>query len=144
MSRLIWLHEDLLRLDDHPVFNAKNDKPFFVWDPEYLQKMDYGFKKLVFIYETLCEMGIDIYKGPIVQTVLEVSAEHDAFSLYTVWTPNPDLQRHMDDISKRIDLNIMRDIPFAKLEKSPDLKRFFRYWNKAKIHAFEKNGGFER
>ena len=133
MNRLIWLHEDMLRLDNHPVFTAEDDTAFFIWDAVYLKKMDYGFKKLVFIYET-----------PIVETAVELARNHDCSSLYTIWSPNPELQTYISDISNTIDLEIIRDVPFAKLEKTPDLKRFFRYWNKAKKYAFEQDGGFER
>ena len=136
MSRLVWLHEDMLRFD-HPVFSGADDKAFFVWDDDYFQKMDYSLKRRVFIYETLAEMKVDIIKGKIPETVIEGIEYYDYKTVHTAWTPNPHLSGYMGQIAKNARLEIIRDIPFVHFEKQPDLKRFFRYWNKARKKAMK-------
>ena len=137
MSRLFWIHEDTLNLPE-------DVEGFFIWDADYLQDMDYGFKKLVFIYETLCEMGVEIYQGSIPETAPKVMTEHEADRLYIYKTPNPLLQQKIDDVSDKIPVQIIEPTPFVRLDKDADLKRFFRYWNKAKKDAFKKDGGIEQ
>lgn len=137
MSKLFWLHEDTLSLPD-------DGDGFFIWDDDYLQKIDYGFKKLVFIYETLCEMGIEVYKGPIVETALKVMKDRGADTLHVYRTPNPRLQDMIDKLSDKTSVDVIKPTPFVVLDEDPDLKRFFRYWNKAKKDAFKKDGGIEQ
>ena len=68
MTQLVWLHEDALNAK-HPVLHSTSnaDLVCFVWDDEYLSAMEYGFQRLVFIYETLCEMGINVIRGDTVE-----------------------------------------------------------------------------
>ena len=71
---LIWLHEDAL-CASHPVFSAAPSvcEAVFVWDDAYLQHAHYSLKRLVFLYETLCELPVTIIRG---HTLEEIGRAH--------------------------------------------------------------------
>ena len=138
MTQLIWLHEDHLSIAE----NAKNETyAFFVWDDLYLKKMNYGFKRLVFIYETLCEMDVDIYRGSTIDVIDQIRKKYSTDTIGVYETPNPDLQRFIVEMKERCHVEIIKPQAFVKLDEQPDLKRFFRYWNKAKKKAMTHDGG---
>ncbi len=140
MTALVWLHEDALR-QDHPVFSAAGDAGLscFVWDANYLQEMDYSFKRLVFIYETLCELPLTILHGSTVETLIGLAQQHDCETIYVPATPNPAIKKIISEIQQQIPVAVIDDTPFISLDKEPDIKRFFRYWNKAKKLAMQSS-----
>lgn len=141
MSDIIWLHEDALR-DDHPVFDAAEPGAMvcFVWDDEYLQAMDYGFKRLLFIYETLLELPLAILHGNQVACLSALAGEHNGRILVPE-TPNPRLQQTIATLGENGRVEVVEDRPFVTLARAPDLHRFFRYWNTARKLAMTPGGG---
>ena len=141
MSGLIWLHEDALRAD-HPVFAAAGSdcEAFFIWDDAYLQQMDYGFKRLVFIYESLAELPVTILQGDQQGCIRQLAQERGG-RVYVPATPNPVLQAAVERLPKDLEIEIVADTPFVSLAREPDLKRFFRFWNKARKPAMLPGGG---
>ena len=142
MSRLIWLHEDCLRAD-HPLFAAANDKgarAVFIWDDAYLTAMGYGLKRRVFIYETLLELPVEIYRGATAETLTALAQHFEADEIFTGKTPNPALKQIMDDARGNKKLTAIADTPFVQMDAVPELRRFFKYWNKAKKNAFLFDG----
>ena len=140
MSGIIWLHEDALRVG-HPVFAAAGSETpaFFVWDESYLRGMDYGFKRLLFIYETLLELPVTILRGNQFELLRALAAQHAS----TIWmpdTPNPSLLRTAGLLAECTDLTVVADTAFVTLSREPDLRRFFRYWNLARKPAMIRGG----
>jgi hypothetical protein len=138
---MIWLHEDALR-SDHPVFKAagQDAAAFFIWDAEYLQRMDYGFKRLVFIYETLCELPVHIYRGATVPTLLQLAEQQETTTLYVPATPNPELLSMMRRLESQLRVARIEDESFVACGEDIPLRRFSRYWNKVKKQALCVNG----
>lgn len=138
MKNIVWLHEDALRADHPAVVQAGTDAElFYIWDEHYLQAMDYGFKRLVFIYETLCELPLRVCQGGTVQTLAALMDSTQAECLYIPATLNPELQQRIQQLASRYNVRVVEDIPFVDLSTEPDIKRFFRYWNKAKKVAMQ-------
>ena len=138
MSALVWLHEDALRADHPVILQAGEDcEVVYIWDEDYFKTMDYGFKRLVFIYETLCELPVTIYKGKTAQVLTELIDEKQAEKLFIPATPNPALQKKIEAISDKVAIKLIEDVPFVSLSKAPGLGRFFRYWNKARKMAMQ-------
>ena len=137
---LIWLHEEALR-STHPVFTAapKGTKAIFIWDDEYLRQLDYSLKRLVFIYETLCDLPIDILRGDTVSIIKETAPS----LLYIPETNKPHLISIVGNLKSVATIEMIQDETFVTMTKSSDLKRFFPYWNAAQKTAFEKNGGID-
>ena len=138
MTALVWLHEDALR-HDHPVYTAAGEDVIscFFWDEDYLQKMDYGFKRLVFIYETLCELPVTIIHDSTVEGLIRLAENQSCETIYIPATPNPLLQEIIVELEHRLLVVIVEDTPFVSLTKDLDMKRSFRYWNKAKKLAMQ-------
>ncbi len=141
MSDLIWLHEDMLRAT-HPVF-AQSDKAataIFIWDDAYFDAAGYSLKRRVFLYETLCQLPVDIYRGDTASCIGQCAQEMGAETILTGTTPNPVLQNIMQKLGATYQLKRIEDEPFVNLDGPADLKRFFRYWNKARKTAFDIDG----
>lgn len=136
MSALIWLHEDALRAD-HPVFKSAGAgaEAVFIWDDAYFQSEGYSLKRLVFIYELLADLNITCLKGET-ETVLKDYAQ--GRKIFVPKTPNPKFKEIIDSLD---DAAIIPDIPLVIVPDDVDLKRFFRFWNKAKKSALSSSVG---
>lgn len=132
MSRVIWVHEDALS-HAHNIFDKPHDAAIFIWDAAYFEEQKYSLKRLVFIYESLCEMDVDIVKGAHAE-VLSTFKNHDIFSASTL---NPALQK----LGNACGVEWVDAEEFVTLKNPPTLKRFFNYWNKAKKSALKPDGG---
>lgn len=137
-SPLIWLHEEALRMT-HPVFKAapENTKAIYVWDDTYFRKANYTLKRLIFIYETLCELPVDIIHGNTFDMIRECAPS----TLYIPATNNPLIAKIIHDLKSAVPVHIAQDEAFAAIKKSSEFRRFFQYWNKAEKTAFLQNGG---
>ncbi|MEM7027754.1 MAG: hypothetical protein AAF410_05980 [Pseudomonadota bacterium] len=133
---LVWLHEDALRLS-HPVFEAAGGhrQSVFIWDEIYLKKMNYSFKRLVFIYESLCELPVTILEGETIDTLNHHANAIHAESIKIPATPNPYLQSMIASLD--FPTEIVNDTPFVKTEKVIKVERFFRYWNIVKKQVMQ-------
>jgi hypothetical protein len=135
---LIWLHEEALRVT-HPIFTAapQGTRAVFIWDDQYLQKLDYSFKRLVFIYETLCELPVDILSGDTVAVIKELSPS----GIFVPSSAKPHLITLIDQIKSVAPTQVITDDNFVPIPQTEDLRRFFKYWNLAQKTAFQTNGG---
>ena len=61
--------------------------------------------------------------------------------IITAVTSAVELNRMMAMLNQSHTVRAVADEVFAHLKSSPDLRRFFRYWNKAKSSAMDYNGG---
>ena len=138
-AAIIWLNEQTLRLSN-PVFSKapKNARPIFIWDDEYFQNCGYSLKRLVFIYETLCELSIEIIHGK----TLEILVNLKTTELFIPVSNNSFVRKLITQIPKNININLVEDDNFVIINDKTEFKRFFQYWNKAKKTAFIINGGF--
>ena len=136
---VIWVHEDALS-QSHPVFSAaKNAKAvLFIWDNEYFQSQGYTVKRLLFIYECLLEMDVQIIKG----NTLEVLSDFCEGEIFTASTPNPyflDIIEQMGERSSKVTL--VEDDPFSQIPQDEEMERFFRFWNKGRKSIMKPNAG---
>ena len=136
MSALIWLHEDALRMD-HPVFKAAGEgaETIFIWDDAYFQSEGYSVKRLVFIYELLAGLNITCLKGET-QTVLNSYANGRV--IFVPETPNPKFKAIISGLDG---VTTTPDVPLVIVADDVDLRRFFRFWNKAKKSALSPSVG---
>lgn len=137
---LIWLHEEALRAT-HAVFTAAPaaTEAIYVWDDAYLRQLDYSFKRLVFLYETLCELPVDILQGDTVSIIKQIAPS----ILYVPATTKPHLNSTIDQLKSVTKVEIIQDEDFVTITKAGHLRRFFPYWNMAQKTAFQKNGGVD-
>jgi hypothetical protein len=135
---LIWLHEEALRIT-HPVFRAApvDTKAIYIWDDTFLRRANYSLKRLVFIYETLCELPIDIIQGDTMSVIYELKPS----DLCVPAAHNPLLIERISRVASAFKVTHVVDDVFAYIKGTADTKRFFQYWNKAEKTAFHYNGG---
>lgn len=135
---LICLHEDALRIT-HPIFKVAplGTKAIYVWDDDYFRGTNYSLKRLVFIYETLCELPVDIIRGDTCSLVVAIAPS----ALYVPSTNNPSLLSMFAGVKLTSNINFVDDDVFAVMKKSIEARRFFQYWNKVEKSAFLHNGG---
>ena len=135
---LILLHEEALRIT-HPMFAVAplGTHAIYVWDDEYWKQVQYSLKRLVFIYETLCAMPIEIIHGNAGDIVDELSPS----ILYVPATSNPYILAIHHDLQAHVTLERVEDEPFAMINHSKSFLRFFQYWKQAKETVFIRNGG---
>ena len=66
-----------------------------------------------------------------------------AMQLYIPETSNLLIQQEVSKVKAalaEIEVKLVSDWPFVQLEATPDLGRFFRYWNKARKQALRRGG----
>jgi hypothetical protein len=137
-TTLICLHEEALRIT-HPVFKVApaDTKAIYVWDDKYFHTIDFSLKRLVFIYETLCELPVDIIRGDTISVIQEMAPS----TLFVPATNNPFILSMLGDIKSVTNVEIVEDEVFVIMNKPTDARRFFQYWNKVEKSAFQHNGG---
>ncbi|MED5352363.1 MAG: deoxyribodipyrimidine photo-lyase [Pseudomonadota bacterium] len=148
MADLVWLHEGALRLT-HPVFAAggPDAATIFIWDRDRLAASYVGINRQLFIYETLAEMSesrsLDIHEGRAEEVLPRLAAQAGAGRVLVPSSPDPALRAEIGAIRRAVpDLEIVEieETPFVTLANTPDLGRFFRYWNKARKSALRPQG----
>jgi len=143
MADVIWLHEGALRRT-HPVFTmADREAPaLFIWDSARFTTGHVGARRQLFIYETLVELGVDIYEGDATDLMPRLVAAYGASRLLVPATPDPALIGQLATIRSAIPdaaVELVDDTAFVILSEAPDLGRFFRYWNKARKSALRSH-----
>ena len=148
MADLVWLHEGALRLT-HPVFAAggPDAATIFIWDRDRLAASHVGIKRQLFIYETLAEMSesrsLDIHEGRAEEVLPRLAVQAGAGRVLVPSSPDLALRAEIGAIRRAVpDLEIVEieETPFVTLANTPDLGRFFRYWNKARKSALRPQG----
>ena len=137
-ENLILFHDEALRIN-HPVYAAapQGTKAIFVWDDTYFRAANFSLKRLIFIYETLCELGIEIICGDIAVIINELAPR----KLYVAKSNNQLISKQISMLKSVTQIEEIDDEAFAKITKPADYRRFFQYWNKAEKSAFQQNGG---
>ncbi len=136
-TSIIYIHEEALRTD-HPVFlhAPANSRSIFVWDDDYLKQQNYSLKRLIFIYETLCTMPIELMRG---STQVILSSLQPA-KIYTQSTSNPAISLKISMMNAIAPVIIVSDEAFCKTNVG-DYQRFSQYWKRAQQSILLKNGG---
>ena len=96
--------------------------------------MGYGFQRLVFMYETLCEMDIVILRGSTVAALSQEARRVGAHQIVVPETVNPALLNVVADLQTSVEVEVVAGRPFLTLDRKPSLRRFFAYWKSARPH----------
>ena len=133
---VFWLHHACLRLP-HGI-DTQNLRAIFIWDDELLRRQAYSLKRLVFLYEVLCELPVDIIKGDTIQ----ILASYDRAVISTWQTDDADITAMVAALEQRdCNISVLKQTPFIAGTSAAKLNRFFQYWNKVQKKAFLVNGG---
>ena len=117
------MHPDCLNAEWLP----EGSRAVFIFDDDYLAASGWGLKRIMFVYETLLELPVEIYHGPTVQVLAELAAGE---GIVTVDTPDPWLQARITELRARGAVEVIPPPAFVELKGPVNLQRFSRYWNK--------------
>lgn len=133
MSSILWLHEDALR--SHP---AQADRIIRMWDDAYLQAQNHSFTRLVFIYETLCEISaVKILRGETTGILSGLALQ----KLMIPYTLNPFIRQQAALLADTTKIEWLQETPFATINKPLHYLRVFPYWKQTQKTAFLRNAG---
>ena len=134
---IVLLHEKSLRIPDAVVDRLEKDiRVIYVWDDEYYKNRGYSLKRLVFIYETLSKLPVQILRGDTIQVVGSFNPK----KVLIPFTADIGLTKLSQSLSRSFNVEIVRDDLFCEEDFSFETKRFFKYWKKAKKTVFLRDG----
>ncbi|MEM9752714.1 MAG: hypothetical protein AAF916_04950 [Planctomycetota bacterium] len=131
---MLWVHDEMLRPDV-----LREDEPAcFVFDDQWIRDARISLKRVVFMAECLEQMpGVEVRRGDVVAELMAFAETHGVSTIRTQVTPLPRLRSQIDRLSEHFTVEFAHEPPFVALPGRVDLKRFSRYWNKAKKQAFK-------
>ena len=133
--KLHWVHADCLNAD---WIDPTAGPSVFVFDDRQLEAEQWGLKRVGFIYECLLELpAVEIWRGPLADTLAALAKDRQVESIITVQTPDPWLHAQAAALAAaRIPVEWRAPEPFVTLSGPVDLRRFSRYWRKAEPVLF--------
>lgn len=146
---IIWVHGDGLS-PNSPAFEQYPTAPaVWVWDSALLNQWQISLKRLVFLYECLQELPVEIRKSTEPETgsetdesitafaaeLLRFLAEQNADGIVTIDSPSPRFRAICRKLSKFTTINVLPVEPFVEPNAQLDLRRFSRYWRKVEKQA---------
>lgn len=127
---IIWVHGDNLS-PTQPIWTQFPQVPaVWVWDDDLLQAWGISFKRLVFIYECLLELPVEIRRGQVIQELTDFIHQHHATQVITSPSPSPRFRQICQGLP--VPIQIISSSAFVEIPDNTDLKRFSRYWKAAK------------
>lgn len=128
MSSVVWIHADCLRRDC-AAFRAYPTAPaLFVWDDVVLRGYGLSLKRMVFLYECLLDLDVEIHRGDVASEVRAFAQTHGATTIITMETPAPRFATIVADLRTTHRVDVHADEPFAEVSDGVDIKRFSRFW----------------
>ena len=128
--RIAWLHLDCLNAG----WLEPNDHAVYVFDDAQIEAAGWGLKRIMFLYETLLELPVEIHRGPLVETLLTLARKYEG--IVTVDTPDPWLRNRIAELGLLTRVEVKARPVFVELEGCVDLRRFSRYWARAEKKLF--------
>ena len=135
-EKILLLHEKALRYRFDFDQTLNDFKAIHIWDDAYYRMQRYSFKRLVFIYETLLELPLEIIHG----NTLDVLKAQNVEQIVIPQTGDQALTNLFKEIEKIKTVQYLSETPFVPIDRTFQFKRFFKYWNQAKKTAFLNNG----
>ena len=135
---IIWLHDKALSLPQFSALGASEQDPaLFIWDDAYFRSRAYALKRLVFIYETLCALPVEIIHGDTLAVMRQRAPEN----IKTFFSADTRIRAMIERLAQEHRVKVIRPRPFAHIDEDYQFQRFFKYWNKAKKTALLVDGG---
>ncbi len=135
---IFWVHDQAMNSKQCELEISDNEtQAVFIWDNSYFYDRSYSLKRLIFIYETLCQLPVEIIEGD----TLSVIQAWMPLKIKTFYTVDSKLNLIIQQLSKSYQVEIIKPVFLAQIDSDRQFKRFFNYWNSAQKTAFLKNGG---
>ena len=135
-DKLLLVHDKALRSGLDVYEASESFKAVHIWDDEYYRTQRYSLKRLVFIYETLLDLPLEIIHGNTLDILNKLNVDH----IVTPYSSDQALKNLFSKIEKIKTVHYLFETSFVHLDRTVEFKRFFKYWNQAKKTAFLTNG----
>ena len=135
-DKLLLIHDKALRSGLDVYEASESFKAVHIWDDEYYRSQKYSLKRLVFIYETLLDLPLEIIHG----NTLDILSEENSDHIVIPYSGDQVLKTLFSKIEKIKTVQYLFETSFVHLDRAVEFKRFFKYWNQAKKTAFLING----
>ncbi len=136
-KKIFWVHDKSLSVEHIFLQNLDaQSKAIFIWDDDYFQSRAYSLKRLVFIYESICQMPIEIIKG----NIFEIMQSYAPEKITIAFTADTKIKEIIKHLTKLYEIEVIKPKNFVDISDNYQFERFFQYWSKAKKSAFFKNG----
>ena len=125
---VIWLHDDALN-PSHPVIASNPDADIVcIFDTTYLKRLQYSFKRCVFIYECMVSCPGNTYCGDTYDVLTALIEQHNWHKLITLPTHTPYYKTILSKINQEIDVVVDESCLFCGGLDTPVTQRFMKYW----------------
>ena len=135
-DKLLLIHDKALRFGFGAYEASEKFKAIHIWDDEYYRAQRYSLKRLVFIYETLLDLPLEIIHGKTLDILSKENHDH----IVIPYSGDQALKNLFSKIEKIKTVHYLFETSFVNLDRTVEFKRFFKYWNQAKKTAFLING----
>ena len=135
-DKLLLVHDKALRSGLDVYEASESFKAVHIWDDEYYRSQRYSLKRLVFIYETLLDLPLEIIHG----NTLDILSKENFDHIVIPYSGDQVLKTLFSKIEKIKTVQYLFETSFVNLDRAVEFKRFFKYWNQAKKTAFLTNG----
>jgi deoxyribodipyrimidine photo-lyase len=133
---LLWVHTDALNANAEIFTRWPNARRCFVWDERWLKDEKISAKRVRFVEECLTELaGVNVKSGDVAVELLRAAREEGADCVVAMRTPDTRLLAAAQQIELELPVVWISAPPFVDDSRTFDLKRFSRYWQKAKPSA---------
>jgi hypothetical protein len=136
-TSVVWVHGDCLRPTNPALIHAPTAPALFVFDDELLRDYRISLKRLVFLYESLCELPITIVRGDVVTELRAFATQHHATHIVTAASVAPRFHHIVATLKQRHHVTVLAEEPFVDIPVHTDIKRFSRYWQVARARLFD-------
>ena len=126
---LFWMHGDGLR-------QASPAPALFVFDLAVLRRYKISLKRLVFLYECLLELEVEIERGSVREHLQQRLQQGGFRQVVTTDSPAPGFARICRQLEGQVQVALLDEPDFLQEpEAGLDLTRFSRFWQKVQASA---------
>ena len=113
----------------------------FVFDDELLKRYRVSLKRLIFMYECLLELEVDIERGSVAGKILERARSLNLTQIVTTSSPSPLFAKLHAELERQLPVLVLAEPAFVEEPAGDlDLTRFSRYWGRVSQSAMQAAG----
>ena len=121
-DKLLLVHDKALRSGLDVYEASESFKAVHIWDDEYYRSQRYSLKRLVFIYETLLDLPLEIIHG----NTLDILSDENSDHIVIPYSGDPVLKTVFSKIEKIKTVQYLFETSFVNLDRTVEFKRFFK------------------
>ena len=132
---IVWVHTESLSPTSAALAAYPDAPAVLVWDEASPVQRELGLKRMVFLYESAIETRAHMRRGDTEEALLAFAEAHDADGIVTTESPSPHFARLVSTVSQHMPVCVLEETPLVDREGAFDLRRFSRFWERARESA---------